>query len=169
MAATPDELLAHLTALGIDVTVHEHPPLFTVEDSKALRGELPGGHHKNLYLRDHKKRNYLVVTLEDADIDLKALPDRIGSGRLSFGSAARLQEFLGISPGSVSPFAVINDPDAHVQVVLDEAILAATPLNFHPLVNTMTIAVSADGLLTFLRESRHEPLVVPLSPLPLSP
>jgi len=164
MTATPDELLARLAALNIDVTIHEHQPAFTVEDGKAFTGHLPGGHFKNLYLRDQKKRNYMVVTYADTEIDLTELPGKIGSGRLSFGSAARLQEFLGISSGAVSPFAVINDLDGRVKVVLDEAILAAAPLNFHPLVNTMTIAVSADGLLTFLRENGHEPLIVPLSP-----
>lgn len=162
MPATPEELFTRLQELGIESVTHEHPPLHTVEDSKALRGNLPGGHHKNLFLRDKKKRAFLVVTSEDKEIDLKALRHQIGANHPSFGSAERLMEYLGVEPGSVTPFALINDGEARVQVTIDEDILAHDPLNFHPLVNTMTTAVAPDDLLRFIRACGHEPLITRL-------
>lgn len=162
MPATPDDLFRRLAELGITTQTHHHPPLRTVEESKRLRGTLPGGHAKNLYLRDHKKRNWLVVALEDREIDLKNLAETIGSGRLSFGRPERLRQHLGVEPGAVSPFALINDPEGEVTVVLDRALLALSPLNFHPLDNAMTTAISPDELVAFLLASGHEPLVAAL-------
>lgn len=162
MPATPEELLRRLDELAISTTTVEHPPLFTVEESKALRGQLPGGHCKSLYLRDKKKRNFLLVALEDQPVDLSSLPDKLGAGRLSFGSADRLMEFLGVIPGSVTPFALINDPDQRVEVALHRAMLEHDPLNYHPLVNTMTTAIRPDDLLKFIRACGHEPKIVDL-------
>ena len=131
--------MAALAALEISFTTHTHPPLRTVEDAKLFRGDLKGVHIKNLYLRDRKKRNFLLVAEEDKAIDLKALPARVGSDRLSFGSADRLFEMLGVRPGAVSPFTLINDPDHKVRLLLD-ADLADQPYLFaHPLVNDMTL------------------------------
>lgn len=160
--ATPGDLLRMLNRLGVAVTMHEHPPLRTVQQSKELRGELPGGHCKNLFLRDHKKRNYLVVTLEDRPIDLVKLAEKIGSGRLSFGSPERLMEFLGVEPGAVTPFALINDATRAVSVALDTGMLELSPLNYHPLVNTMTAAIAPADLLKFIRACGHKPKVVDL-------
>ena len=115
----PERLMAKLTSLDISFTIHTHPPLRTVEDAKAFRGDLQGAHIKNLYLRDRKKRNFLLVVEEDKAIDLKALPGLVGSDRLSFGSAERLFEMLGVRPGAVSPFTLINDPDHKVQLLID--------------------------------------------------
>ena len=110
MPTTPDELRAYLDNHGIAVSVMEHPPLFTVEQSQKLRGEIPGAHTKNLFLKDKKDRLYLVVAEEDATIDLKHLHGRIGaSGRLSFGSANLLMETLGVTPGAVTPFRIKSD------------------------------------------------------------
>jgi Ala-tRNA(Pro) deacylase len=162
MPATPEDLFRRLDELGIETVTHHHPPLFTVEDSKQLRGTLPGGHHKNLFLRDKKKQTYLVVLPEDQDVDLKSLPERIGSGRLSFGSADRLMEFLGVLPGAVTPFALINDTACAVRVVLDAGMLERSPLNYHPLVNTMTTAIEPDDLLRFIAACGHEPLITTL-------
>ena len=162
MPATPEDLFARLGALDIPVTTHEHPPLHTVEESKALRGTLPGGHCKNLYLRDRKKRNWLVVTLEDLAVDLKGLPAQIGSERLSFGSPDRLMEMLGVVPGSVTPFALINDSETRVSVVLQRALLDHDLLNFHPLINTMTSAIRPDDLLRFIESCGHTPRIVEL-------
>ena len=114
-----------------------------MEEAKALRGELPGAHIKNLFLRNKKGVMWLVTCQEDRDIDLKALGQRIGAGRLSFGSAERLMTHLGVLPGSVTPFAVINDRRDHVTVVLDSGLLDQDPVNCHPLVNTMTTAIRA--------------------------
>ena len=165
MPATPttsEDLFARFATLGIETTTHEHPPLRTVEDGRRYWPKIPGGHCKNLYLRDNKKRNWLVVTLQDREIDLKALARTIGTGRLSFGSAERLMQFLGVAPGAVTPFAMINDPEGVVTVVLDQAMLALDPLNFHPLVNTRTTTIATENLLTFLRATGHEPSIVAL-------
>tara|TARA_R110002167_G_scaffold83990_2_gene228414 strand:- start:498 stop:986 length:489 start_codon:yes stop_codon:yes gene_type:complete len=162
MPATPEELFQRLEALGIETVTHNHPPLRTVEESKALRGAMPGGHHKNLFLRDKKKSSWLVVLPEDKEIDLKTLPARIGAGKLSFGSAERLMEFLGVLPGAVTPFALINDPGQAVQVVLDAGMLEVSPLHYHPLVNTMTTAIAPADLLRFIADCGHRPHIVSL-------
>lgn len=160
--ATPDALFDRLAELGVGYDVHRHPPLFTVEDSKALRGDLPGGHCKNLFLRDRKGAMWLVVCLEDRRIDLKALGALLGGARLSFGSADRLMRVLGVIPGAVSPFALINDLERSVTVILDRAMLDHRPLNYHPLTNDMTIAVSPEDLVRFVEACGHAPQIVDL-------
>jgi Ala-tRNA(Pro) deacylase len=161
MPAAPAELFAFLETLGIDSRTVEHPAVFTVEESKRLRGELAGAHVKNLFLKDKKGRLFLLTAIEDSRIDLKRVHEVIGgSGRVSFGSAELLREVLGVEPGSVTPFAAINDTEGRVTVVLDARLMEADPVNVHPLVNTMTTAVGRDGLLAFLRATGHEPLIV---------
>jgi Ala-tRNA(Pro) deacylase len=158
MPKTPDQLFAMLDSLGIAHSTVKHPPLFTVEQSRALRGKIPGGHTKNLFLRDKKYDIYLVVALEDADIDLKGLHRRLGaSGRFSFGSADLLREVLGVEPGAVTPFGAINDTEGRVTVVLDTAMMAHGRLNYHPLVNTMTTSIGRDDLVKFLESTDHIP------------
>ena len=165
MSATPDELLARFQALGIAQRTYEHPAVFTVEEAKALRGKLPGGHCKSLFLKDRKGGLWLAVMLEERRIDLKALADRLGAPRFSFGSAELLEEALGVTPGSVTPFAAINDLAHRVTIVLDEEMLRHEPLNYHPLVNTKTTAVSPADLLKFLRDCGHEPRILSLDGL----
>ncbi len=161
---TPDQLFAFLDSVGIPHQTVSHPPLFTVEQSRTLRGQIPGGHTKNLFLRDKKHAIYLVVALESAEIDLKGLHRLLGAGgRFSFGSADLMLEVLGVTPGSVTPFSVINDGDARVTVVLDAAMMAHETLNYHPLVNTMTTAIARDDLVKFLRATGHEPRIEHLS------
>jgi Ala-tRNA(Pro) deacylase len=163
MPKTPDQLFAALDALGIKYSTVKHPPLFTIEQSRTLRGQIPGGHTKNLFLRDKKHAIYLVVTLEDAEIDLKGLHRQLGAtGRFSFGSADLLRELLGVEPGAVTPFGAINDKTARVSVVLDEAMMRHERLNFHPLVNTRTTGLKSADLIKFLRATGHEPLVAAL-------
>ena len=116
LPTSPEQLIAYLDGLGIETTTHSHPPVFTVEEAQALRGTLPGGHCKNLFLKDKKGRLWLVVALEDSAVDLKTLDKRIGSARLSFGNGDLLREVLGVRPGSVTPFAVINDTGHRVTV-----------------------------------------------------
>nr|MBC8157797.1 prolyl-tRNA synthetase associated domain-containing protein [Alphaproteobacteria bacterium] len=123
MNATPDDLFARLDRLGIKTQTHRHPPVFTVEESKRLRGDLPGAHCKNLLLRDHKKSLWLVVAAEDRAIDLKALKGLMGSGRLSFAKAEVLRETLGVDAGAVTPFALINAAEDVLHVVLDAAMM----------------------------------------------
>jgi Ala-tRNA(Pro) deacylase len=164
MAQTPGQLFAYLDRLGIPHSTVKHPPLFTVEQSRALRGQIPGGHTKNLFLRDKKYELYLVVALEDADIDLKGLHRQLGaSGRFSFGSSDLLREVLGVEPGAVTPFGAINDTQSRVTVVLDAAMMEQATLNFHPLVNTMTTSIARDDLLKFLESTGHLPRIERLS------
>lgn len=160
MPASPDDLFRRLESLGIPTTTVEHPPLYTVAESRAKRGSIPGGHTKNLLLRCKKGRLWLVVALESADIDLKSLHTRIGAGRLSFARPEQLEQALGIPAGSVSPFALINDTEQRVQVVLDEAMMRLDRLNFHPLVNTATTTIGRDDLLAFIRSCGHTPAIV---------
>ena len=158
MPATPDELFAALDRLGIAHTTVTHPPLFTVEQSRALRGTIAGGHTKNLFLKDKKGALYLVTALEDAAIELKSLHRRLGAtGRFSFGSAELLREALGVEPGAVTPFGAINDRDRRVVVVLDQALMAHGTINAHPLVNTMTTALTPQDLVKFLEAEGHQP------------
>ena len=164
MPAAPDELFAYLDSLGISHKSVTHPPLFTVSESRALRGQIAGAHTKNLFLRDKKEAVFLVVALEDAVIELKSLHRLLGaSGRFSFGSAALMRELLGVEPGSVTPFAVVNDRSSRVTVVLDAALMAQEVLNFHPLVNTGTTTISREGLHKFLEATGHRPRIAAVS------
>jgi len=161
MPATPAELFAFLTRLGIAHHTVTHPPLFTVEQSRALRGLIPGGHTKNLFLKDKKDALFMVVALEDAGVELKGLHRTVGaSGRFSFGSADLLRAVLGVEPGAVTPFAVMNDTDRRVTVVLDAAMMTHATLNYHPLDNTMTTSIGRDDLVRFLHATGHAPHVV---------
>ncbi|TFH50036.1 MAG: prolyl-tRNA synthetase associated domain-containing protein [Lysobacterales bacterium] len=159
---TSGELLLLLESLDIAHRTLEHAPVYTVAESRGLRGDFPGGHTKNLFLRNKKGRMWLVTCREDREIDLKALADRLGAGRFSFASAERLMRYLGVVPGAVTPFAVINDRDGVVHVVLDAGLLEHDPVNFHPLDNAMTTAISANGLLRFLEHADHAPEIVDL-------
>ena len=160
MPTTPDQLFAFLDSLGVAHATVKHPPLFTVEQSRALRGQIPGGHTKNLFLRDKKHQLYLVVALEDAEIDLKGLHRQLGAtGRFSFGSSDLLREVWGVEPGAVTPFGAINDTQSRVTVVLDAAMMEAETLNYHPLVNTMTTSIQRGDLVKFLEATGHVPRI----------
>lgn len=157
MPATRDDLLARLDQLKITTVTVEHPPVFTVAESSQLERELPGGHTKNLFLKDKKGRLFLVVALGHARIDLKSLHKVLGSDRLSFGSPELLLEVLGVPPGSVTPFALINDDAHRVTVILDTDMMRHERLNYHPLANTATTNIARDDLLVFIRSCGHEP------------
>jgi Ala-tRNA(Pro) deacylase len=166
MPATPEDLFALLARLGIETVTVEHPPLFSVEESRHLRGEIPGAHTKNLFLVDRKGRLFLLSADESAAIDLKHLHRKIGaSGRLSFGKAEEMRAALGVEPGAVTPFAAMNDAENRVSVVIDSALLAHDPLNFHPLVNTRTTRITAADLLRFLQAVGHPPQIIAASDL----
>jgi Ala-tRNA(Pro) deacylase len=160
---TRDELIAFLDAQGIDHSTLEHRAVFTVGEGEDIKTALPGGHTKNLFLKDHKGQLWLVSALGQTRIDLKALPAAIGSARLSFGKAELLEEVLGVTAGSVTAFALINDTGRRVRFVLDAALAAADPVNFHPLTNTATTAVSQAGFRRFLAAVGVEPLIVDFS------
>lgn len=157
--ATSEQLFAHFDALGIAHTTHEHRPIFTVEEGADLKATLPGGHSKNLFLKDKKGALYLLCALGDAKIDLNAVSKLMGvTRRLSFCSAELLLQHLGVTPGAVTIFALINDPERHVTLLLDEGFFAFDLVNFHPLRNDATTAISAADLLKFLRSLGREPI-----------
>ena len=166
MPVTPDDLFAYLTGLGIAHITVTHPPLFTVEQSQALRGTIPGGHTKNLFLKDKKDAVFLVVAPEEACVDLKTLHHRLGAARFSFGSADLMRELLGVEPGAVTAFGVINDTERRISVVIDAGLMENATINCHPLVNTMTTSIGRDDLVKFLSATGHVPRIEPVADAP---
>jgi Ala-tRNA(Pro) deacylase len=160
MPATRKELFDRLASLGIETQTRDHAPVYTVEEARALRGEIPGGHCKNLFLKDDKGNVWLIVCLEEAQIDLKTTPAKIGSRRLSFGKPELLMELLGVEPGSVTPFGLINDTANRVNVVLDAAMMAHEVVNYHPLENTATTTIRSGDLMSFIKSCGHAPRIV---------
>jgi Ala-tRNA(Pro) deacylase len=164
MPATPADLFVFLDKLGIAHPTVTHAPLFTVEESQALRGTIAGAHTKNLFLKDKKGALFLVTALEDAVIELKSLHRRLGaSGRFSFGAAELMRETLGIEPGAVTPFAAMNDGERRVTVVLDAELMQHASINAHPLTNTMTTTLARADLVKFLEATGHPPRVEPVA------
>ncbi len=160
---TAEDLLGRLDTLGIGAATRRHAPVFTVEEMMTECADLPGLHTKNLFLRDAKKRYFLVSMRHDAALDLKSLRHTIGArGGLSFGSADALQDMLGVASGSVSPFALINDSAHAVSLCLEDRLMEAPIINFHPLANDRTTAIAPADLRRFLATTGHEPLVFSL-------
>ena len=157
---TRDDLLAFLAEHGIEQTTYDHPAVFTVGESGKIKQDIPGAHTKNLFLKDAKDQLWLVSAEGHAAIDLKRLHKVIGSARLSFGNAALMAQTLGVSPGSVTAFGLVNDRDRRVRFVLDRTLAEAELVNFHPLTNTATTTVSREGFRAFLSALGIEPLVV---------
>lgn len=163
MPASPEDLFARLRELGIDTETHEHPPLYTVEQSRQLRGDIPGGHSKNLFFKDKKGNVALVDMLEDTEVDLKTIGARIGIGKVSFGKPDLLMELLGVEPGGVTPFGLINDTGLRVKVVLEKRMMEHDLLNFHPLTNAATTTIRPDDLVKFIRSCGHAPEILDLA------
>jgi Ala-tRNA(Pro) deacylase len=163
MPANRAELFQRLTDLGIETRTLDHAPVFTVDEAKQVHDDMPGGHCKNLFCKDEKGVLWLIVALDDAVINLKAAPAKIGSKRLTFGKPDLLMEVLGLEPGSVTPFGLINDKTARTNVILDEAMMQLPVLNFHPLKNDATTAIATKDLLTFITSCGHAPRVVAVS------
>lgn len=155
-------LLATLERLRIIFELHEHEAVFTVEASADLHTRIPGAHTKNLFLKDARSRFWLVSAPHDARIDLKALPAVMGSKKLSFGKGEDMVRLLGVTPGSVTPLAAINDLARDVSVVIDNRLASAARVNVHPLRNTATLGLAGSDLLAFLAEVGHTPLVAKL-------
>ena len=158
--ATRQALFAFLDAHGVDHATTAHAPVFRVEEGHTVKAALPGGHTKNLFLKDARGELWLITALAETAIDLKRAPGAIGSARLSFGSPERLWDALGVRPGSVTPLALINDPERRVRLVLDAALMACDPLNFHPLSNDATTAMSKAGFISFLAALGRPPQIV---------
>lgn len=166
---SPQEFLERLQELGIQAETVEHEPVFTVAESASVKERIPGAHSKNLFVKDKKGRLFLISARDETPIDLKRTHEAIGaSGRLSFCSADQLREVLGVEPGSVTAFAVVNDRQGRVTMILDANLMEHQRVNFHPLVNSLTTGISRDDLLRFLRATGHEPVVVRL-PEPQAP
>jgi Ala-tRNA(Pro) deacylase len=157
---TKADLLGFLDEIGVASTTHEHPAVFRVGEGEEIKAALPGAHSKNLFLKDAKGQLWLISAEDRSVIDLKRLPAVIGSARLSFGNAALMLETLGVTPGSVTAFALINDSERRVRFVLDKALAEAAVVNFHPLTNTATTAVDQSGLRRFFQALGVEPLIV---------
>ncbi len=154
------DLFRRLDELGIAHKTMDHTPVFTVEEARRLRGRIDGAHSKNLFVRDKKENHWLVSCLSERRVDLKWLAGALGTRRLTFCSERRLSGYLGIRRGAVSPFAVLNDVGGVVRVALDEELVEAEPLNFHPLDNSMTTTISRAGLLRFLEAEGHAPRII---------
>ena len=154
-AMRPDDLLAYLDARGIAATTHRHRPIFTVEEGRDLQAALPGAHTKNLFVKDKKGALWLICAAAETRIDLNALAKALGAGRMSFGAADLMDEALGVAPGSVTIFALVNDPGHRVRLVLDEALAQADRVNFHPLTNEATTAIAGPDLFRFLAATGH--------------
>ena len=155
-----DDLLAWLAANGVPQTTHEHPAVFTVDEGEAIKLAIPGAHTKNLFLKDAKGQLWLISAEGHAVIDLKRLHGVIGSARLSFGNAALMAETLGVTPGSVTAFGLINDTERRVRFVLDRVLAEAEAVNFHPLTNTATTTLSREAFAGFLAALDISPRVV---------
>ncbi|MCP5433081.1 MAG: prolyl-tRNA synthetase associated domain-containing protein [Alphaproteobacteria bacterium] len=160
MAATREDLFAHLAALGIGTETLEHPPVFTVEEARSVHGRLPGAHTKNLFLKDKAGALWLASMREEVAADLKALARHVGAKRFSFASPELLLERLGVAPGSVSPFALLSDTGRTVSFALDAGLLRAPALNFHPLTNEATTAIAPADFLRFLESLNVTPHLV---------
>tara|TARA_A100000164_G_C21770701_1_gene706163 strand:+ start:481 stop:981 length:501 start_codon:yes stop_codon:yes gene_type:complete len=152
-----DDLIRILNDHGFEFFIKEHAPLFTVEDSKELRGQIEGAHSKNLFLKDAKANFFLISIEESASIDLKKTMQQIQSKKLSFAKPEYLQDILGIEPGSVSPFALLNDTKKQVKFYLDRSFLDSETVNFHPLINTATVNISPQNLIELI-EKYHNPV-----------
>ena len=156
MPASPDDLFAHLRDLGIETTTVSHPPLFTVADSQALRGKIEGGHTKNLFLKDKKDNFFLITADEEATVDLKSIHGVIGAAsRVSFGKPEQMMDYLGVIPGAVTAFGVINDTQGQVTLILDAALAAHDVINAHPLTNDATTSIATADLKRFVEATGH--------------
>lgn len=162
MSHTPQSLYDYLKNIGVAYTLYEHPPVFTVEEAQKHCAHIPGVHCKNLFLKDKKDAMWLVTAPDERVIDLKTLPEKMGSHRLSFGSAERLMKYLGLLPGSVTPLGLINDETRVVQPVLDAWMMRQEILNVHPLTNAATISITPAGLNRFLDAQGYRPVQVEL-------
>ena len=161
---TPEQLFAFLDEQGIRVKTVSHPPLYTVADSQSLRGQIEGGHTKNLFLKDRKDNYFLLTVDEEAVVDLKTIHHRIGAvGKVSFGKPEALLELLGVMPGAVTAFGPFNDADGRVKVFLDSGLMRCKIVNCHPLVNTATTSIASGDLVKFLKATGHEPVILNLT------
>jgi Ala-tRNA(Pro) deacylase len=165
---TRADLMALFDTLGVEARTHEHPAVFRVGEGEEVKAAIPGAHTKNLFLKDAKGRLWLISAADRTAIDLKRLHTVIGSARLSFGNAQLMEETLGVTPGSVTAFALINDTAHRVRFVLDRVLAQAPRVNFHPLTNTATTGVDQAGFRRFLAAVGVTPIVVDFAAMALA-
>jgi Ala-tRNA(Pro) deacylase len=163
MPFSRDDLMAHLAEMNIATSTIDHPATFTVAESSTIDLSLPGAHTKNLFLKDDEGTLVLVIAKSSTKVDLKALSKRLGAGRFSFGKPELLMDALGVSPGAVTAFAVVNDTSRRVRVVFDQELMVEESVNCHPLENTATTNIARDDLLRFIRATGHEPKIMTLT------
>lgn len=162
LPTTPEQLMACLDDANITYTLHHHEAVFSVKDAEKVERNIEGAHCRNLFLRDKKKKMFLVTAQNETPVDLKKLEKRLSSARLSFGSPERLFEYLGVRPGSVCPFAITNDKDHQVRLILEEEMMEQPLVTYHPLQNTMTLALTPKDLIKFLDHINHPYEIVDL-------
>ncbi len=165
LPTSPKQLLKTFDDLNISYQLHHHEAVFTVAESDKVDSNIKGTHCRNLFLRDKKKNNFLLCLQNATEVDIKKLPEVIGAARLSFGSGERLWDYLGVRPGSVCPFCIINDTDNQVEIFLDKSMMETQTVNFHPLLNTMTVSLSPSDLLKFIETTGHKAHIVDLTPV----
>ncbi|MEO0328029.1 MAG: YbaK/EbsC family protein [Pseudomonadota bacterium] len=164
MPLSPNDLFELLNELEIEYKTYEHEAVFTVEESTKINQEIPGGHTKNLFLKDKKGNFFLIVAEGIAQIKLNQVHGLIGaSGRVSFGKPEALMALLGVAPGSVTAFSPVNDTENKVKVIIDEPLLRYDLINCHPLTNEMTTTISKPDLLRFLEHINHAPEIIKVS------
>ena len=160
MPATRQDLFDYLDKLGISHSTHDHPPIFTVEEGAEIKASLPGGHTKNLFLKDKAGRYFLICALGDTSIRINKLHPLLGCKRLSFGKPDPLLELLGVTPGSVTLFSILNDTEHQVTLILDAALQKHDIVNFHPLLNDATTAISSADMIAFAKATGHDPVIL---------
>lgn len=157
---TDEDLMRKISDLSIDTVMLSHQPLMTVEDQNAQKHLSHGAHSKNLFLKDKSNKFWMITALDDTSINLKNAAQQLGAGKFTFGKPAEMLDLLGITPGSVSPFALINDTANQVTFVLEKRMLEYTHQNFHPLRNDRTVRIATDDFIAFLNHIDHEPILL---------
>ena len=165
MPITRQALSDYLDNLNISRTTYEHAPIFTVEDGADIKAAMPGGHTKNLFLKDKAGHFFLICALGKTPIRINKLHPVIGCKRLSFGKPEALLEYLGVTPGSVTLFSILNDTDSAVTLILDSALMNHDIVNFHPLLNDATTAISSSDMIRFAKATGHDPVILDFAEL----
>jgi len=165
LPTSPEQLMKKLRELDIPFDLYEHPAIFTVAEGDSLKGDIPGCHTRNMFLRTKKKQNFLVTLCAETLVDLKKLEELLGVKHFSFGSPDRLMEILGVQPGSVTPLSVMNADPGSITIILEEKMMAADLAAYHPLINTMTVTLTPQNLLKFMHHLGHKPQIINLDPV----
>lgn len=165
MPVTREKLFEYLSGLNIAQTTLDHAPIFTVEDGADIKANMPGGHTKNLFLKDKAGQFFLICAQSDTQIKVNKLHPILGCKRLSFGKTEPLLDLLGVTPGSVTLFSILNDTEGLVTLIIDAALLKHDIVNFHPLLNDATTAISSADMIAFAKATGHDPIIMDFAEL----